>query len=400
MISLNEAIKKINTEVLPLESAKVPISKAVGCRLTETIRSSINVPDFDCSIMDGIAFRYDDLSGCAPWKLPLQTTIAAGDKTVPDLKPGYAAKIMTGAPLPPGADSVRKIEDVEINKAEVIISDKGTKGMFVRPLGDDIKINELLFETGTILTAVDCGILASLGLTEVEVRPFPKITVLSTGTEIIEPGQKRTFGQRYDSNKMTLLTLLQADGYPVKQIDTILPDKITELKETLKNCLSKYDLVITSGGVSMGDFDYIPKVILEIGGSILFHKVRVKPGKPVLIAKLGKSWLVALPGNPVGVVAGYHLHVKRIINRLMNVPHKSNTAQATLKGDINIKGTRFGMIGAFLKNNGNGKVMAQPVSRQDSGRLSSVKGINGFIMLDESKRTVHSGESVTVEWLY
>jgi molybdopterin molybdotransferase len=400
MITLNEAIKRIDGAVLPLEGVKTPISKAVGCRLIETVKSPINVPDFDCSIMDGIAFCYDDLSGETAWKIPLQTTIAAGEQTIPKLKSGHAVKIMTGAPLPPGADTVQKIEDVEIDDGEVIISDKGTKGMFVRPKGDDIKIDELLFEAGTVLTAVDCGVLASIGLIEVEVTPYPKIAVLSTGTEIVEPGQKRRFGQRYDSNKTTLMTLLQASGYPVEQIDTILPDKINALKETLESCLNKYNLLITSGGVSMGDFDYIPKVILEIGGTILFHKVKVKPGKPVLIAKLGRSWLVALPGNPVGVVAGYHLHVKRIIKSLMNIPNRPKSGLATLEGEINLRGSRFGMIGAFLESNGNGSVVARPVPRQDSGRLSSVKGINGFIMLDESERTIRTGDAVTVEWLY
>ncbi len=215
MITLSEAIDKINNGVPPLESAKVPINKAVGCRLNETIRSFINVPDFDCSIMDGIALFYDDLPDPGPWKIPLQATVAAGDKTIPKLKSGQAVKIMTGAPLPPGSDTVLKIEDLKIIDGEVIIADKGSKGMFVRPLGDDIKTNDILFEAGTILTAVDCGVLASVGLTEVEVTPLPKIAVMSTGPEIVEPGQQRRFGQRYDSNKTTLLTLLQSDGYPL-----------------------------------------------------------------------------------------------------------------------------------------------------------------------------------------
>ena len=400
MITVNEAVKKINDTVFPLRGVKTAISTAAGCRLTETIKSTINVPDFDCSIMDGIAFKYDDLSGETPWRFPLQTTIAAGDKTIPELKSGHAVKIMTGAPLPPGADTVQKIEDIEIINGEALLSDKGTKGMFVRPQGDDIKTDDILFEAGTVLTAVDCGVLASIGLTEVEVVPYPRIAVLSTGTEIVDPGQERRYGQRFDSNKTTLLSLLQVDGYPVEQIKAVLPDKIKTLQETLLSCLTKYNLVITSGGVSMGDFDYIPKVILEIGGKILFHKVKVKPGKPVLIAQLGNSWLVALPGNPVGVVTGYHLYIKRIIKSLMDKPYQPKNSEATLDGEINLKGSRFGMIGAFLKINGNGKVVAQPVTKQDSGRLSSVKGINGFIMLDETERIKQSGDAVHVEWLY
>jgi len=400
MLTLNEAIDKINKEVPPLVSIQIPINRAVGCRLAQTVKSTINVPDFDCSIMDGIAFRYDDLTGEGPWEIPLQSTIGAGDETIPELQNNFTVKIMTGAPIPQGADTVMKIEDVEITDGIAIIADKGGKGMFVRPQGDDIKINDVLLEKDAILTAVDCGVLASIGLTEVEVIPYPKIAVLSTGTEIVEPGEKRRFGQRFDSNKLTLVSLLKADGYPVEQVDTILPDKIQTLKETLENCLNKYDLVITSGGVSMGDFDYIPKVITDIGGSVLFHKVKVKPGKPVLIAKLDQSWLAALPGNPLGVVAGYHLHIKRIIKRLMNIPYEPKKVKATLEGEINLKGSRFGLIGAYLSENGNGSVIARSVPRQDSGRLSSVKGINGFIMLNESTRTARNGDSVTAEWLY
>jgi len=167
----------------------------------------------------------------------------------------------------------------------------------------------------------------------------------------------------------------------------------------LSESLQSSDLVITSGGVSMGDFDYIPDVVAGMGGEVLFHKVRVKPGKPVLVARVGSSWLVGLPGNPVSVVAGYHLHVRRIIARLMGKEPRVRSAVAQVQQEINYPTDRFAMVGARLEDN-NGEIVAIPAQRQQSGRLSSVADINGFIMMDEITSSIPAGASAPVEWLY
>ncbi len=399
MITLEEARAKIDEAVKSLPPVRLPILKTVGCVLTADIRSPINVPDFDCSIVDGIALRYDDLNGVGPWRMPIQSIIAAGDAGSEKLLPGYAVKIMTGAPLPPGADTVMKIEDISIENDRTVIGNKTSKGEYVRARGDDVKEGEVLFEKGTVMTAVDVGVLASIGLVEVEVIPHPRIALLSTGSEIIAPGEKLKQGRRYDANSFVLKSMFGGNSFPVDLIADIIPDRTEQLETIIKNCLDKYDLLITSGGVSMGDFDYIPDVVKKLDGEILFHKVKIKPGKPVLVAKIRNCWLVGLPGNPVSVITGYHLFVKRIIARMMATPYRPRSTHARMADNVTFNGTRFGLLGARLEESSEG-VIAYPVKGQNSGRLSSVKGINGFIMLEVGKTSVMSGETVYAEWLY
>jgi molybdopterin molybdotransferase len=399
MITLDEARAKIDSAVKPLQPVKRPILNAVGCCTASTIHSPIDVPGFDCSIMDGIALCFDDLKSDPPWRLPIQNVIAAGDNKIETLQPGHVAKIMTGAPMPPGADTVIKIEDISIEKNQAIINNKPLKNEHVRPRGDDIKTDDIIFEKGTILTPIDIGVLASVGLTEIEIIPHPKIALLSTGSEIVPPGNKLNSGQRYDANSFVLKSMFTQNNFPVEHINDVIPDKLEQLETTLKNSIDKNDIIITSGGVSMGDFDYIPEVVNKLGGQILFHKVKIKPGKPVLVAKIKNSWLVGLPGNPVSVVTGFHLFVKRIIARLMATPYQVRSTQATMTAGASFNGTRLGFLGARLEENSHG-TKAYPVTRQNSGRLSSVKSINGFIVLEIGRHSVETGETVNAEWLY
>lgn len=399
MITLDEARIKIDKAVKPLLSVKLPILETVGCCVALAVRSPINVPGFDCSIMDGIALHYDDLDGTGPWRIPIQSAIAAGDPGSEKLLPGHVVKIMTGAPLPPGADTVIKIEDISIKNNRAEINDKTSKGDYVRAYGDDVQKGEILFDNGTVLTAVDIGILASSGLTDVDVIPRPKITLLSTGSEIVAPGEELKPGQRYDANSFVLKSMFEKSGFPVDLISDIIPDKIEQLGTAIRDYLDQHDLLITTGGVSMGDYDYIPDVVKKLGGEILFHKVKIKPGKPVLVAKIKNSWLVGLPGNPVSVITGFHLFIKRIIAKMMAIPYQPRSVYAKMADNIKFKGTRLGLLGARLEDGPNG-VIAYPAQRQNSGRLSSVKGINGLIILEEGRQSVSADEPVYAEWLY
>ncbi len=399
MITVAEAKKKIDETVSPLPEKTVAISDALGCRLHKSIPAPINVPDFVSSIMDGVAFRHEDLTGAGPWRLPIQAVIGAGRDEVTPLRPGHAIKIMTGAKLIPGSDTVVKVEDVEFEDDVAVIREMVNRGNFVRPLGDDIEKGSLLFEAGVTVTPVVAGVLASVGLQNIEVIPYPRVTIISTGSEIIEPGHELRPGQRYDSNRTVLYSLLEHDGMPANIINHVIPDQRRELEQILRESMEDSDLVITSGGVSMGDFDYIPDVVARLGGEILFHKVTVKPGKPVLIARIGKSWLIGLPGNPVSVVAGYHLHARRVISRLMGKEYRPRTARARLGQDVHFPSDRFGMLGAMLEDH-NGEIIAIPAVRQQSGRLSSAAEINGFIMIEENVQSMLAGETADVEWLY
>lgn len=405
MINLQDAVKIINAEVQKLPASSVTLAQAVGCALAEDIVAPIDVPAFPSSAMDGVALRVSDLKDDGPWRMPVQTTISAGDLCEKPLLPGHVAKIMTGAPLIEGADTVVPVEYVQFEAGQAIIKDRPAKGDHVRPYGDDIEVGQNLYSKGTALNPVDIGVLASIGLTEVKVIPRPTIGILSTGSELVEPGVDLKPGQIYDSNKAVLSALLAFDGHLLRSLSRAeanerpVPDMPKLLSRAFDEFLKNHDLVITTGGVSMGDFDFIPQEIAKLGGEIIFHKVKIKPGKPILMARFGRGWFIGLPGNPVSVIVGYHIFVRRVIFGLMGREFWPRNAMATLADDLRVTGNRHYVAGAWLETKGE-DVIAHPAVRQMSNRLSSIKGINGLIFVEGGTRTISRNSKVYVEWLF
>ncbi|UCG60817.1 MAG: molybdopterin molybdotransferase MoeA [Candidatus Zixiibacteriota bacterium] len=398
LVSLTEAQQRVQKAVKQLPPRPMPLTSAIGSIVGEDIRSPINVPQFPRSAMDGIAVRTADLKGDGPWCLPIQTVIEAGNTTPHSLLDQHVVKIMTGAPLAEGADAVIKIEDVIVQDNKAVISQLPAPGSFIRPMGNDITSGQVLFRRGDLLRPGDIGILASIGLQQVMVTPRPRIALVSTGSEIVEPGAQLQYGQIYDSNIPTLYSLLSYDRFPVQTQERVRSNDLEPLRETLKRCLEHHDLVITTGAVSMGDYDFIPDIVTALGGKLLFYKVAVKPGKPTLIADMGQCWLVSLPGNPVSVLVGYFLYVRRVVSRLSGLPFEPVRSHATLAGDVRVSGNRFNIVGARLEKTVKGLV-AHPSPRQESGRLSSARSIDGLMMIEGGTRTVKKGTQVLVELL-
>ncbi len=398
MISLEEAIRRIDGAVDELPMVLAPLSEAVGACLGEDVIAPFDVPGFASSAMDGVAVRASDLKGNGPWKLPIQAVIAAGDLVDEPLLPMNAVRIMTGALLLSGADSVIPIENVRVEDGKAVIEIRPEKGSFVRPAGDDITEGQQLCGKGDVLGVIDVGVLASIGLSEVEIVSVPRIALISTGSEIVEPGNKLRPGQIYNTNNIVLQAMLKSEGYDVNLIKKISHDDVDVLQRAIKGCLDNSELIISTGGVSKGDFDFIPEAIRKLGGEILFHGVSVKPGKPTIIAKIRERWIIGLPGNPVSAVVGYHLFVKMIISRMQGCSYRPRTGWAMLEADLSIEGDRFCIVGARLRDKG-GNIAAIPSQRQTSGRLSSIAGINGFIMVEGGSRIVPKGTEVDIEWL-
>jgi molybdopterin molybdotransferase len=398
MIALRKAQTLIDTEVAALAPLRLPLDQAVGCALSEEVLAPVDVPQFPSSAMDGFALRGSDLSGRGPWRLHIQETIAAGEYPTRPLLSGHAVRVMTGAPLIPGADTVVPFEDAEVQAEFVIIRQCSRGESYVRPAGDDIRKGRTLFRQGDLLGPVDLGVLASLGLTEVLAVPRPRLAVFSTGSEVVEPPAPLKPGQIYDSNSRVLRSLLSVDGHAHIGGGRIIADNPAAVCDAVGEALRAHDLVITTGGVSMGDFDFIPEGIQRLGGRVVFHKVAVKPGKPVFVAAVNTGWLVALPGNPVSVVAGYHLFARRVICRLMGTTYSPRSARAVLEDDVTVQGDRLCLVGARLQEM-NGRLSASLSQRQKSGRLSSILGINGFVFLEGGTRTVTRGTAVHAEWL-
>ena len=398
MITLTEAFELIEKEVSRLPSRLVSITEAVGCELREEIISPINVPPFANSAMDGYAIRFDDLKGSGPWHLSVQDVIAAGDMADAVLSSGNAAKIMTGAPMPKEADTVIRVEDIEAGNGDITIKNKPRKGDHVRPAGDDIKKGITLYKSGEKLNPVGIGVLASIGKATAKITPRPGVAVLSTGSELVNPGEDISGGQIYNSNDFIIKSLLKKDGLESPQGLTTSIDNVRDLYAALEGVLSENDLVIASGGVSMGDFDLIPEALKKLDGEILFHKVIVKPGKPVLFARVKGRWLLGLPGNPVSVFVGYHLYAKRIIAKLSGFDYSPRIGNGVLEENLPIKGDRHHYVGAWIRESKNGFIV-KSAARQQSGRLYSIAGIDGFISVEGGTRVIEKGTEVDIEWL-
>ncbi|MCF7810874.1 molybdopterin molybdotransferase MoeA [bacterium] len=401
MISLREATDLINKSVKPINVNSIPITECANCMLANDVYSPLDVPGFANSAMDGIAIRHSDLNDNPPWTLKIQKIVAAGDSPSKTLQKGCAVKIMTGAPLPEDADTVIQVEDLTFQGDYVIINELPKPGKNVRPKGDSLKEGELVFKKGHILKPVDIGVIASIGLERIEVIPKPDIAIFSTGSEIKAPGRPLLPGQIYNSNDTVLKVLLNNIG--INSVN-LLPPAIDDKKiltDRLNESLSSNHLVITTGGVSMGDFDYIPDVVKELGGEIIFHKVIIKPGKPALFARFnrnGERFLLGLPGNPVSTVVGYHLYVKQLVCLLMGIPFKREKVMAPLTDELQFSGFRQKVIGITLSKS-NDKINAIPCLNQQSGRLASIKNIDGIIYIDGGNQTVPAGAEVEVELL-
>lgn len=398
MITIHEARALIDQTVRPLPPVPHQPADAVGCRLDETLRAPFDVPRFACSSMDGIAVRSGDLKGTGPWRLRVEDVVGAGVFPTGPLSPGCAVKIMTGAPLIDGADTVVRLEDLRFEDGHVIVTHKPPIGNYVRPPGDDIKTGVTLYEEGTELSSVDAGVLTSIGLQKVSVTPRPKVNIFSTGSELIRPGLELRPGQLYNSNIVLLQSLLDRRGITPTVLHDPIPDDADLISATLERHVDTCDLIVTTGGVSVGDFDFLPDSVQRLGAEVLFHGVRVKPGKPALFARFENTWFVGLPGNPVSVVATFHLYVERIISKLMGFESRTRSAVGRLQSDLSVTGHRFCLVAARIIEQ-DGMLRVYPSTRQRSGRLSSIIGLNGFVMLDEDTRSLRAGDDVVVEWL-
>lgn len=418
----------IDEAVRPLPAKETPLMEALGCCLVRDVVSPMDVPQFASSAMDGIAIAFADAKKNATLKV--QGVIPAGQPARERLRPGHAYRIMTGAPLPEEADTVVPVEKLEfaevpiiplnpplkngdlvvppflkggiggISEAHNLVQIKGAfePGQYVRPAGNDIKADQTVLQAGMRTGPIEIGVCAEMGMTQIEVYSKPKIAVVATGSEIAKPGQKLLPGQIYNSNNATLRALLNAGGWGEVPELPDLKDDYDTLLPALEQLCREYDVIITSGAVSAGEFDYIPKVVQKLGGELLFHKVAIKPGKPALIAKLGRCWLLSLPGNPVSVVVTYHLYAARVLRRLTGDLFSPPREKAVLAEALKVDSDRFYVLGTYLARTPSG-LMARGAKRYRSGRLSSIIGINGFIFLKEGEYTLPEGKEVEVEFL-
>jgi molybdopterin molybdotransferase len=387
MISVEQAKELIAQHVAPLAAIRVNLDQALGHVLAEDIYAICDIPAFRQSSMDGYALQFED----EITELTIVGEMAAGTASETAINRGEAYRIFTGAPLPDGADTVVMQEKVSINANKLIINDdKLNKGLNAREKGSEIRLGEQAMSKGSLLTPAAVGFLAGIGITEVSVIPQPKIAIILTGNELQKPGQPLAFGQVYESNSFALRAALQQVGISAIQI-LEAKDELETLTDMLSTTLNTSDVVLLTGGVSVGDYDFVIRAAERCGVEQIFHKVKQKPGKPLYFGKKENQLVFGLPGNPSSVLSCFYNYVLQAIALLTNNTNKLIQKDAILEIEYH---KAIGLT-HFLKGiYQNGKV--KPLGAQESFRLSSFAQANCLIHLEEDRSAFTTGDQVTV----
>jgi molybdenum cofactor synthesis domain-containing protein len=384
----SEALATVLSHTSLLPSEQVSLAEAGGRILAADFHASEDFPPFPASTMDGYAVIANDGS---PWR-DVVGVQAAGQLIDAEVTPGAAIKIMTGAPLPKGADAVVRVENTESADDHVIIHQEFLQpGENVRQIGSDVKAGQLLVPAGTKLEPAEIGLLATYGGDPVTVRRKPRVSIVSTGDELLEPSEPLTPGKIRDSNRYMLRAALESAGAEVIWAGKG-PDVRDELEPLLVRLIADSDIVITSGGVSMGDLDLIKPILLDLS-TVHFRRVFLKPGKPLNFATAGPTLIFGLTGNPVSALVGFELFIRSAIRKMTGSGEGPETIRVTLGADTEPT-DRVEYQRAVLSVDGQGRLAAVPNGPQGSSRLASFLGANALIVIPPRETVYKAGEMV------
>ncbi len=377
-----------------LETELLPISDSLGRVLASDVESTCNVPNHNNSAMDGYAFKHADASSA----LTVVGTAFAGRPFTGEVGAGECIKIMTGAVVPACVDTVVMQEHVQSDGTEMRIEKCPPLGANIRLVGEDLKLGQSVLPKGHFMRPADIGLLASIGVAEIKVfRPL-KVAFFSTGDELVPVGTPLKDGQIYDSNRYTIAGMLQSLGAVASDLGNI-PDDPVLLESTLLKAASSHDVVITSGGVSVGDADYM-KILLAKHGQVLFWKINMKPGRPLAYGKIGSAHYFGLPGNPVSAMVTFYQFVREALLIVMGQT-PAPTPMFKVKCVTPIKkatGRTEFQRGILFEEDGEWKV--KTTGQQGSGILSSMSQANCFVVLDEQTGNVSENSEVLVQLFY
>ena len=389
MISVQESISIIESKSIRLSTTEIELSKALHYTLAEDVVSTINMPPFNQSAMDGYAVSMHDST-----RYSLIGEVKAGDKSSYNLNPGEAVRIFTGAMVPSGANCVAKQEIVtKLNDSEINVEESISEFGNVRPKGEQIKVGEIGLRKGTFLNTGAIGFAATLGGTSLIVYRKPSITIIATGNELVKPGHTLPEGAIFESNTYTLLAALQSSNFDAK-IDTV-NDNYQSTKDKISQAISVSDVVMITGGISVGDYDFVGEVLTELGVSTGFYKIKQKPGKPMFFGYIDEKLIFALPGNPASALSCYYNYVLPALN-LMSGKKDAHLEKRTLTLQSNYSKTV--KMTHFLK----GMVCDEKVEilgKQSSAMLNSFIDGNCLIVLEEGREQWKIGDKVQVVML-
>ncbi|HRK50566.1 MAG: molybdopterin molybdotransferase MoeA [Blastocatellia bacterium] len=360
MISAQKAMKIIAREATGLGPERIDLHNSVGRVLAEDVVADTDMPPFDRSQMDGYAVVAADTKD-VPAVLKLVGESAAGRGWKGRLKAGEAVRIMTGAPLPAGADAVQKIELTREADGTVIIDKPTAKGRFVVPKGKEVAKGKVVLRRGERLTASNIAVPAAFGYAKLKVSKRPRVAILATGTEIVPIAKRPKPDQIRNSNSLMLATLCQAAGAETVIRPTV-GDKLADLTAAIASAARSADLVITTGGVSVGKYDLTKEAIAGLGAEIFFEKVKLKPGKPTVFARMKRSYFFGLPGNPVSAAVTFHLFVRRALMLMQSASAIDlPSGFAIVEGEANGTRERDSYLPAIVATDANGRLLAVPL---------------------------------------
>lgn len=377
----------------------VPLRDSLGRVLAVDIHSPCNVPNHDNSAMDGYALNADDLQANGETRLKIVGTAYAGNAYDGTLGQGDCVRIMTGAVMPAGCDTVVVQERVTVDGDHIRFNDAIKRGMNVRTAGDDLKQGQVVLPRGHLMRAADLGLVASLGIGELQVYRKLRVAFFSTGDELASIGQPLAPGQVYDSNRYTLYGMLTRLGVDVIDMGVVADDPV-RLEQALMDASQCADVILTSGGVSVGEADFM-KQLLEKLGQVLFWKIAMKPGRPLAYGKVGNAHYFGLPGNPVSVMVTFYQFVREALLVLMGQPEPAATPllRAVCTSDIRKLTGRTEFQRGVLYPDSDGQWKVKPTGSQSSGVLRSMSEANCFIVLDETVGNIAAGATVSVQLL-
>jgi molybdopterin molybdotransferase len=388
LLSIDEALRRVLARVAPLEAERVPVGAAAGRVLAEDAVAVVDLPPFRSSAMDGYALRAED----TPGRLPVVFRIAAGRPAETPLEPGESMAISTGGSVPEGADSVVPIELVAEIDNELDVSKQVVEGANVRPIGGDVHKGETVLAAGTRVGAAQVGALAAAGLAEVAVARRPRVIVLSTGTELRAPGETLEPGQIYESNGAMLEAAFRAAGAEVERLGPVADDE-SEHRRALERGLEA-DVLVSSGGVSVGPHDLVRRILAELGVEEDFWGVAVRPGKPLAFGARGRTLVFGLPGNPVSSLVSVELFVRPALRALQGEADPGPDYEvARLASPLRRNTARDELARARTSREGDG-IMLEPLSGQESHMIARAAGADALVFVPLGEGELAAGEQV------
>ena len=397
-LKLEDALARILADVRPVTGVEtVPVRAALGRVLAEDVVSPIDVPAHTNSAMDGYALRSGDLQADAETHLNVIGVAAAGRPFDGAVGEGECVRILTGAPVPEGADTVVMQERVTREDDAAIVAVGQKPGQHIREAGEDIARGAVALAAGAVLLPAALGMLASVGVSEVSVRRRARVAFFSTGDELRRVGEPLGAGQIYDSNGHTIHGMLTRAGVEVVDMGLVRDDP-ADIEKAFADAAARADAIVTSGGVSVGDADYV-KDTLDKTGSVGFWRVAMKPGRPLAFGRVGDALFFGLPGNPVSAMVTYYQLVQPALRKLAGMPDAGPplTVTAVSSERLRKKTGRREFQRGVLARDADGHLVVSRAGQQGSGVLSSMNAANCFIVLPEDAGPVAEGDEVTVQ---